>query len=324
MRIVDAILSLDIGGTKIAAALMTRDGVLLSKRRAPSMADQGPGRMIERLLDLCRQVEAEAGAPFCAAGISCGGPLDPVAGVVLSPPNLPGWDRTPLRTMIAAGLALPPHRVHVENDASAGALAELRFGAARGCMHAVYLTMSTGIGGGLILDGRLYRGASFNAGEVGHQVVLPDGPLCGCGKRGCLEAVASGSGIAARLQERFDTLSPRLRQSADASGRVTAEGLIDAVREGDRVAIEFFEETVALLARGIANLVFILNPQIIILGTIARHAGQTLLAPLREHVGRMCWPVMTTGLEIVASPLGSRLEELSGLAVALEAETPAP
>jgi len=199
MRIVDVILSLDIGGTKIAAALMTREGDLLAKRRAPSMADQGPDRMIERLLDLSRHVAADAGKRFCAAGISCGGPLDPVAGVVLRPPNLPGWDRTPLRAMIAAGLSLDPRHVYVENDANAGVLAELRFGAARGCLHAIYLTMSTGIGGGLILDGRLYRGASFNAGEVGHQVVLPDGPLCGCGKRGCLEAVASGSGIAARL-----------------------------------------------------------------------------------------------------------------------------
>jgi glucokinase len=258
------------------------------------------------------------------AGISCGGPLDPVKGIVLNPPNLPGWDRTPLRAMIADGLHLDPRRVHLENDANAGALAELRFGAARGRRHAIFLTMSTGIGGGLILDGRLYRGATSNAGEVGHQVVLPGGPLCGCGNRGCLEAVASGSGIAARLQDRFHTLSPRLRQAAGADGRLTAEHLIQAVRDGDGSAIEFFEETVTLLARGIANLVFVINPEIVILGTIGWHAGPTLLDSLREQVGRMCWPVLTAGLEIVASPLGLRLEQLSGLAVALEAEADAP
>src|SRR5262245_30323060 len=189
----EGILSIDIGGSKIAAAMMTRDGECLSKRKAPSMAVEGPRRMIERILEIAAQVVSESGRSVHSAGVSCGGPLDPVAGIVLSPPNLPGWDRVPLRAMLASGLGLDSARIHVENDANACALAELRFGAARGKLHAVYLTMSTGIGGGLILDGRLYRGGAFNAGEVGHQVVWPDGPACGCGQRGCLEAVASGS-----------------------------------------------------------------------------------------------------------------------------------
>jgi glucokinase len=318
----ESILSLDIGGTKIAAALMTPEGATLASCRGPSLAREGPERVIARLLDLARRVIREGEAEVRSVGISCGGPLDPVTGIVLSPPNLPGWDRTPLRRIVAEGLEIDPASVHVENDANACALAELHFGAARGRLHAIYLTMSTGIGGGLILDGRLYRGATFNAGEVGHQVVLADGPPCGCGRRGCLEAVASGSGIAARLRARFDTLSPRLKQSAGSADRITAEHLFDAVRSGDRCAVEFFDETMTLLARGIANLVFILNPQIVILGTLARHAGDLMLVPLRQQVGRLCWPVLAQSLEIVSSPLGARLEELSGLAVALEAERP--
>lgn len=320
MHGMEAVLSLDIGGTKIAAAAMTREGETIAKRRAPSAASEGPHRMIERLLDMARAVGAEAGLEFGSIGVSCGGPLDPLSGVVLSPPNLPGWDRTPLRAMLARGIGIEPSRVHVENDGNAGALAEARFGAARGRSHAIYMTMSTGIGGGLILDGRLYRGATFNAGEIGHQLVLPDGPRCGCGKRGCLESVASGTGIASRLRERFESLSPRIRREAGSSDKVTAEHLFLAVRQGDPVAVQLLEETIMLLARGIANLVFILNPQIVILGTIAWHAGDLMMTPLRGQVSRLCWPALTRGLEIVASPLGSRLEDLSGLAVALEAE----
>ena len=324
MDLAGSVLSLDVGGTKMAAAIMTRDRVMLAGRRSASRAHDGPGRMIERLLAMSREAAAQAvtqgNAPFDAVGISCGGPLDPVEGIVLNPPNLPGWDRTPLRALVAEGLHAHPSRVHLDNDANAGALAELRFGAARGRRHAIYLTMSTGIGGGLILDGRLYRGATFNAGEAGHQVIVPGGPACGCGGRGCLEAVASGSGIASRLRARFDTLSPVMREAAGSADAITAEHLLDAARGGDACALEFLRETIGLLAHGIANLVFILNPEIIILGTIARHAGELMLAPLRERVRELCWPVLAEGLEIVASPLGLRLEELSGLAVALEGE----
>ncbi|HEY3174572.1 MAG TPA: ROK family protein [Candidatus Polarisedimenticolia bacterium] len=318
----DAILSLDIGGTKMAASMLTRDGTLLAKERELSRAREGPGPMIDRLLAMSRRAASTSGARFSTVGISAGGPLDPVAGLILSPPNLPGWDRTPLRERIAAGLGLPESSVVLENDANACALAELRFGAGRGRRHFIFLTMSTGMGGGLVLDGRLYRGAAFNAGEVGHQVVLPDGPACGCGGRGCLEAVASGSGIASRLRERFESLSPRLKEAAGGRESISAEHLLDAARAGDPVAAAFLDETIALLARGIANLVFILNPEMVILGTIARHAGDLLMGPLDAAVRRICWPVLTRGLEIVATPLGSRLEELSGLAVALEAEKP--
>jgi glucokinase len=318
----DAILSLDIGGTKMAASILTPDGTLLAKEREPSRAREGSGPMIERLLVMSRRAAGTAATGFSSVGISVGGPLDPASGIILSPPNLPGWDRVPLRARIAEGLGLPSCRVHVENDANACALAELHFGAGRGRRHFVFLTMSTGLGGGLILDGRLYRGASFNAGEVGHQIVVPDGPACGCGKRGCLEAVASGSGIASRLRERFEALSPRLKEAAGSPERISAEHLFDAVRAGDPVAKGFLDETIVLLARGIANLVFILNPEMVILGTIAHHTGDLLMAPLDAEVRLLCWPVLTRGLELVATPLGPRLEELSGLAVALEAEKP--
>jgi len=314
-------LSLDIGGTKIAASAVTRDGALLAKKRAPTLAQEGPDRVIRRVLELSRDALESVGAP-ARVGISVAGPMDPVSGIVDSPPNLPGWDRVPLRALLANGLGVEASLIGMENDGNACALAELRFGAARGQTHAVFLTMSTGIGGGLILDGRLYRGASFNAGELGHQIVAPGGPLCGCGNRGCLEAVASGSGIAARLRDRFNELPAGMRAAAGGPDTVTARHLVDAARLGDPWARGFLEETAELLARGIANIVFILNPRIVILGTLGYHAGALLLEPVRAAVGRLCWPVLTDGLSIVASGLGSRLEELSGLAVALDHENP--
>jgi len=318
----DAILALDIGGTKLSAAMMSRDGTTLAKQRGLSLASAGPDAMIARLLDLARLAQRASGAPIARAGISVGGPLDPVAGVVLTPPNLPGWDRIPLRKLVAEGLGLRENLVDIENDANACVLAERRFGAARGRSHAIFLTMSTGIGGGLILDGRLYRGASFNAGEVGHQVVLPGGPVCGCGNHGCLEAVASGSGIASRLRAQFDNLPAGMQESAGSAEKISAEHLFAAARAGDSFARSFLDETLALLARGIANLVFILNPQVVILGTLAVHGGDLILDPLRQHVNRLCWPILTRDLQIVASPLGPRVEDLSPLAVALEAESP--
>ncbi|MFQ5700602.1 MAG: ROK family protein [Acidobacteriota bacterium] len=316
------VLSLDIGGTKLSAAVMTPGGTRLAKKRDTSPARQGPDHLVRRLIEMAEEVLRIAVLDISRVGISVGGPVDPVAGIVDSPPNLRGWDRVPLRSLVADRLGIPPEGIFLENDANACALAEARFGAARGCRHAVFLTMSTGIGGGLILDGRLYRGAGLDAGEVGHQVVVREGPPCGCGNRGCLETVASGSGIAARLRADFDSLPPAIRKAARSRETISAKHLIDAARRGDDYATRFLRETASLLARGLANLVFILNPEKIILGTIAYHAGDLLLVPLRAEVKRLCWPRLTDALQIVATPLGPRLEELSGLAVVLEAENP--
>jgi glucokinase len=313
-----AILSLDVGGTKMAASVLLSDGTLLSKIRVPSRAAEGPDAMIARLIEMAREAITEAGSRVEDCGISVGGPLDPVAGVVLSPPNLPGWDRIPLARRVAGGLGMERARVRMDNDANACVLAEQRFGAARGRSDAIFLTLSTGLGAGMILGGRLHRGATFNAGEAGHQVLEEGGPRCGCGQRGCLEAFASGSGIAARLRERWDDLPAVLRARAGRRDGVSAGHLLACARDGDAGSLALWDETVRRLARGVANLVYILNPEIVILGTIAWHAGDFLLEPLRRHVNAWCWPSLTHRLEIVATPLGPRLQELSGLAVALE------
>ncbi len=202
-------------------------------------------------------------------------------------------------------------RVQLENDANAAALAEWRFGAGQGFQDLVYLTMSTGVGAGLILDGRLYRGVGHGAGEIGHARVCwdDDAELCGCGKRGCLEAYVGGASWTRRLRERVS--SPE---------EATPEHIVAAARRGDAFALEEMDRFNRYLARGIVNLGFTLAPQAVILGTIAAAAGEALcLVPVRELVRRDLWAVLAEGLVILPASLGDELPDRAGLGVALEA-----
>ncbi|MCL5962630.1 MAG: ROK family protein, partial [Chloroflexi bacterium] len=177
----------------MAVAVADLDGHILASRRFPTQAAQGPQTIIRRIIREVEDLVSQTGGkPMGAVGVGCGGPLDPASGVILSPPNLPGWDQIPLGEMLSQALQAP---VYVDNDANAAALGEYRFGAGAGREVFVYMTISTGIGGGIVIDGSLLHGVGAGAGEIGHQTVLPNGPLCNCGNRGCLEALASGTPI---------------------------------------------------------------------------------------------------------------------------------
>ena len=254
-----------------------------------------------------------------AVGVSVPGPLDRERGAVLAPPNLPGWHDVALRDRLAAAFGRP---VHLENDANAAALAEWRFGAGRGFDDLIYLTMSTGIGGGLVLGGRPYRGAGGNAGEIGHVCVEPGGEPCACGQRGCLEAYAGGAAWTRRLRESAPEAS---RAVALAGGRaqLTPEHVVAAAREGDAYALAELDRFNHYLARAIAMLVFVLAPQVVILGTIAAAAGEALcLAPLRQRVADQVWPILARSVRIEAAALGMEQAGLAGLCVALQALEP--
>ena len=192
-----AVLALDIGGTKLAAGVVTDDGAVHGMVVEPTRRDEGPDVIIPRLFALGRRAVADAGdlGAMAAVGISCGGPLDAGAGVLVNPLHLPGWVDVPIVRMAEAEFALP---AVLENDATLAALAEQRHGAARGAAAMIYLTISTGIGGGAVIDGRLYRGAAGNGGEFGHLTVVRGGRACLCGRNGCLEAYVSGTSIGAR------------------------------------------------------------------------------------------------------------------------------
>lgn len=279
MPVRDHVLALDIGGTKLAAGVVTPAGTARSFVRTPTKVEEGPDAVVKRLLDLGRAALAESGhaaADMAAVGIGCGGPLDPVTGRVQGAPGLPGWDDVPIVDMVTAAYDRP---AFLENDATAAALGEYRFGPWHGVRHMLYLTVSTGVGGGLIVDGQLYRGAAGNGGEFGHVIIDWNGRSCGCGQRGCIEAYASGSSIARRAAE-------ALRAGEESSLRevpeVTAEAVAAHARDrADRLARRVWDETTAALGRAVAVMINVVEPQLVVLGGGVTRAGDALLLPVR-------------------------------------------
>ncbi len=312
------LLGVDVGGTKLALAVGDAEGRILARSRRPAPSCGDGEKDVAAILEAARELLDEADvAPEALAGVglSVPGPIDPDTGFVCSPPNLPGWRDVPIAERFREGFRCP---VRIENDANAAALAEWRFGAGRGCKSLVYLTMSTGIGGGLVLGGRLHRGAGWNAGEIGHVPVEWDGELCACGGRGCLEAYAGG-----------DAWTRRLRSVAPATSRATAlaggverlrpEHVVAAAGEGDSFARAEIDRFNGYLVRGITILAFALAPDRIVLGTIPTRAGEALcLGPVREGVRRRVWPGLAARLEIVATALPEEGPYLAGLAAALD------
>lgn len=312
------ILGIDIGGTKSAVALGSNEGEVLARAEMPTQPEDGPSVILDRLVDLAGGVLGENGvspSDLAGVGISCGGPLDTRSGLVFDPPNLPGWTAIPVRRRFED--AFPGVTVVLENDANATALAEWHWGAGRGTHNMVFMTMGTGIGGGLILDGRLYRGANDLAGEVGHQVILRDGPLCGCGKRGCLEALASGPAIARLARESL--LYGRGKRLVEIAGGkpalITARHVVDAAREGDAFSRNILAEVGGYMGIGISNIIQILNPERIVLGTIAVHAGDLILEPIRRTVEEYAWERARSVCQIVAAELGDRAQDLAAIAL---------
>ena len=317
------VVGIDIGGTKLATVVADSTGHILSKVRKPTLAERGPAYAIQSLFEMVRETVGLANleqSEVSAIGVSCGGPLDTKTGVVYSPPNLPGWDALPLKARLESEFQMP---VTIENDANASALAEYRFGGGRGYNALLYMTMSTGIGGGIVIDGHIYRGANDSAGEVGHQILLPDGPPCGCGKRGCLEALCSGPAIARRAQAAIHAQITDTKTSATtllnlADGHiedVKSEHVLAAARTGDALSLQLINETAYYMGWGIANLVNILNPDIVLLGTIAIAAGDLLLNPIRETVSEFAMSRPAEAVKIAPAQLGETLGDLAAIAL---------
>ena len=327
MTPVGRVLGIDVGGTKLAAGLVSPEGQIDGFNTIAAHVEQGPERMIERHLALARSVVGGAGLGWDAidaVGIGIGGPLDPERGIIQSPPNLPGWDDVPLGDIVAAALGRP---TYVDNDASAAALAEAWWGSGRGCRSFVYLTISTGIGGGIVLDGRLERGANGNAGELGHITVDYRGWHCpGCGRRGCLEAFASGTNIARRAREAVaDALAgDRANEAAGFLARAGAEGAITAAdvsalaAAGDPLALRVWDATTEVLGAGCATILDVFNPDRIALGGGVTRAGDLLLQPVRRAALDAALPPARAAAEIVIAELGDELGVAGAAAIALE------
>ncbi len=280
------IVGIDVGGTNIVAGTVAEDGSeILGVLSVPTKSEDGADAVVARIVDLARASMAQAGKrEIAGVGIGSPGPLDTKSGVVLLTPNL-GWVNMPLRDRVANGLGLP---ATLDNDANCAIFGEWWRGAARGVEHLVGLTIGTGIGGGIVLYGDLYRGASDIAGEIGHMTIDSNGRRCNCGNYGCLEAYASGPAIAARAVEGIEagaaTVLPRY--VAGELHKVTAQVVYDAAHEGDEFALEVVRDTAKFLGAGVANIINIFNPQVVVICGGVTLAGDKLFVPLRSEVKR--------------------------------------
>lgn len=319
-------LGIDIGGTKVAFALGGEDGEIVARWRRPTEPSGDSHRDLCRMAEDARRLMEEAKVSLDqldVVGVSVPGPLDRDRGVVLHPPNLEGWGAVPVGDTLARELGRP---VVIENDANAAALAEWRFGAGRGArggsdravQHLVYLTMSTGVGAGLVLGGRIHRGRQSLAGELGHAPVEWDGLECACGLRGCLEAYVGGAAWARRLRAEAPSDSA-VATLAGGREHATPEHVVAAARQGDAYALAEFERFNHYLARALVQIVLALAPDTIVLGTIAVAAGEDLcFAPLREKVNAGLWRADRGRCAIVPAALGDDLPYLAALCAADE------
>jgi len=310
------IVGVDIGGTKVACVLADVEGNILARQWQPTRAGEGWQVVVQQLFEMTERVlEGVSYRQVRGIGISCGGPLDSQRGVVYSPPNLPGWDAVPIKQVFEDRFGLP---ARLENDANATALAEHRFGAGRGTRNMVFMTWGTGVGGGLVLDGRLYRGTNDLAGEIGHTTVLLDGPLCGCGKRGCLEALVSVPSIARRARELAGESPESLIWQRTSPNEATAQHVVEAAHAGDTFARFVLAEAGTYMGIGIANVAQILNPERVVLGTIAVKAGDLVLEPLRQALQVHAWSRVREVLQVVPAELGDRAQDLAAVCLWLE------
>ncbi len=305
---------IDLGGTQIRTALATAPNHLHRTIRMETLADQGPDAVLRRIEEASRQVAGDAWSSVEAIGIIAPGPLDPWRGVILEAPNLPGWEDLPLKDRLSSSLGRP---VVVGNDANLAALAEQRFGAGQGKPHTIYITVSTGIGGGVIIDGQLLLGARGLAAEVGHMTLEANGPPCTCGNMGCLEALASGPAIArdARAAITAGRESSLLALAGNDPRRITARLVGKAAAAGDSLAIELFQRAGFYIGLGIVNLMNLFNPAIIVIGGGVSQVGDLIFEPIHQTVQARAGHFYWEDCPIVPAALGDDVGLLGALAM---------
>lgn len=312
------ILGFDIGGTKCAVVTAEYDGEsirLIKKDRCATDFSITPTQMIDRLIDMADGILD--GMPE-AVGISCGGPLDAEKGVILSPPNLKGWDKVEIVSQIKAHYGVP---VRLQNDANACAAAEWKFGAGRGCRNMVFLTFGTGLGAGLILDGRLYAGTNGNAGEIGHIRLAESGPV-GYGKEGSFEGFCSGGGIAQlgfamALEKAESGIYPAYYSEGMSSSQVTAQTIAEAAEKGDGAAVEVYKICGEYLGKGLSVIIDFLNPERIVIGSIFGRSGHLLRDSMEAAIKKEALEASADCCQIVAAELGENIGDYAAIGAAL-------
>jgi glucokinase len=274
-------IGVDLGGTKILSAILTNTGKIIAKVQVPTEADKGKAHVTRTIKDSIRSLLKTSNislSQISCIGIGAPGPVLTKKGIIFDPPNLPGWKRVPLKRIMEKEFKKP---VVLGNDADAAALGEAIFGAGKGLRNFVYITVSTGIGGGIVIDGELYTGAVGGAGEIGHMKITDDGPRCGCGRIGCLEALASGKAMARRAKEEI-AKGCRSLMIKLVDGRIenlSAFTVETAARLGDKLAKDIINEASRYLGIGLSNIINILAPDMIAIGGGVSNMGDIFLKP---------------------------------------------
>ncbi len=320
------VVGVDLGGTNIVVGVMPEDGSReIAVRSQPTRPEEGADAVVDRIVEMVEAAIDEAAATtgatrgqFLGVGIGSPGPLDRERGIVIITPNL-GWRDFPLRDRVAERVGLP---ATLDNDANCATLGEWWCGAAKGGVNVVGLTIGTGIGGGLILNGQLYHGASDVAGEVGHATIDSNGRRCKCGNYGCLEAYASGPAIADRAREALSIYGQSaLREMvSDRLEMITAATVYDAAHQGDAVARDVVRDTARFLGTGIANLVNIFNPDTVVIAGGVTQAGEALFEPLRGEVRNRAFAPAVSACRIVPGTLSGTAGVVGAVATFLQAK----
>jgi len=312
------VIGIDLGGTRLRVALADRAGVIVRRRAVPTLAEEGRNAVLGRILAETRTIlDPLPLANLAAVAVAVPGPVDPCNGVVYRPPNLPGWGDVNLKSILEQELTVP---VFVGNDANLAALAEHKFGAGRGASQLVYVTMSTGVGGGIVSNGELLLGSWGGAAEIGHMTIDLNGPRCSCGNFGCLEAMASGTAITREAKWRIakgtaSVLSERVGGNLD---ELRAQFIVQAAQEGDELAGEVIEWAAYNLGVGLANVMHLFDPDIIIIGGGVANAWNLLMPAIQRALRERAMEVYTRRTCIVHSELGDDAGLLGAVALALD------
>jgi glucokinase len=314
------ILGVDLGGTKILTAVSGAQGKMLSRDHSITPAGEGPEAVVKSILESARRALSQArvaAIDLAAVGVGAPGLSNPETGILFTSPHLPGWKDVPLRDIIERELS---RRAFLINDADAAALGELYYGAGKGARNFIYITVSTGIGGGIVIDGELYTGASGMAGELGHMVIEAEGPRCNCGSRGCWETLASGTALAGEARRRIKegAATAILEYAGGELERVTAQAVQQAAQAGDKLAGELISRVAYYLGVGLANLVNIFNPELIVIGGGLSNMGDRLLEPAFREAERRAFAQASRAVRFARAELGRNSGVLGAIAYALE------
>jgi len=313
-------LGIDLGGSNITAALMKRSGEVLAMNKVKTLAHEGHGKITKRLIENAKALFADEPSlhrkNLKAVGIGVPGVIDIKRGVVRYSPNLPGWTNIHLREKIRKAFRVP---VYMDNDANVAAFGEKWLGAGKGFRHVVVYTLGTGVGGGVILNGGIFHGSCDGAGELGHTTIIPDGPLCNCGNRGCLEALVSGTAIAreGRQAAGKDKRSLMNKLAEGESGKITSKIVFHAAEQGDKTALRVVSQVGKYLGIGVANVINLLNPQLIIIGGGVSKAGDALLKYVKAEAQKRAMKELYRCTKIVKAQLADRAGVFGAAGIAI-------